>query len=47
MPLNAENVENFDPSAVPDLLELIFNSKQPKAAQIPGMDIFQRMCLNS
>lgn len=46
VPLNSENVENFDPMAVPDLMELVFNSRQPNADKIPGMDIFEKTCLN-
>lgn len=46
VPLNAENIENFDPVSVPNLLELILTLRESGKANIPGINIFEKTCLN-
>lgn len=46
VPLNAENIENFDPVSVPNLLDLILTLRESGKANIPGINIFEKTCLN-
>lgn len=46
VPLSADNIENFDPKSVPNLLELILNLRESGIVNIPGMNIFEKVCLS-
>lgn len=46
VPISAENVENFDPEEVPKLFDLVLNLRESGHVNIPGMDIFEKTCLN-
>ena len=46
VPLSTDNIENFDPKSVPNLLELILNLRESGIVNIPGMNIFEKIFLN-
>lgn len=44
VPVGADNIEVFDPNAVPTLLELAMRQKESGTVSLPGLDIFEDFC---